>query len=247
MSRFTDLPSTLAMLATPVGRWLGRCLRKLVLVSGVFGLCLVLLACTRIPFDVHRWLGMADRPCAAPADLIVVLGGSGMPSGPELLRLHCAAQLAMNLPTADLLVIHPDTAEAMRQMVDELVLRGVGRGRIAQLSRGENTREQALEFWLSRDGTVPRVALVTAPENMRRSVLAFQEVGVRSICGAAAWDHAMDHHFAYQHDRIGGKTWTPDLAEATTMRYTFWNYLKLEVGCLREFAALAYYWLNGWI
>jgi len=51
----------------------------------------------------------------------------------------------------------------------------------------------------------------------------------------------------YAHRRIGGKVWVPDVSQDTGMRYTFWNYLKLEITCLREYAAIAYYWLNDWI
>jgi hypothetical protein len=51
----------------------------------------------------------------------------------------------------------------------------------------------------------------------------------------------------YGHRRIGGKAWVPDVSQEAGLRYTFWNYLKLEITCLREYVAIAYYWLNDWI
>ena len=35
--------------------------------------------------------------------------------------------------------------------------------------------------------------------------------------------------------------------ESTRLRYTFWNYLKLEIDTYREYLALFYYRIKGWI
>jgi hypothetical protein len=132
-------------------------------------------------------------------------------------------------------------------MVAELEWRGVAPGRIRRLNEGDNTRAQALAVLREVGGRPLRIALVSAPENMYRSVKTFRRAGFRQVCGAPAWDHAMDHDFTYAHKRIGGKAFVPDVSTATDLRYTFWNYLKLEITCLREYAAIAYYALNGWI
>ncbi len=242
-----DMLPTLGMLAGWLGRVVKHWFRRLLLVSGFGAFLLAALAFTRIPFDVHRWLGLAAGECTGQVDVIVVLGGSGMPSGPELLRLHRAAELAKENPHASVLVVHPDTADAMLQMIQELGLRGVSRDRMLLITQGDNTRAQALEVTKSMVDRTARMALVTAPENMYRSVLAFRRVGVRDVCGSPAWDHAMNHDFNYAHKTIGGKAWAPDVSDNPGLRYTFWNYLKLEITCLREFAAIVYYWLNDWI
>ena len=39
----------------------------------------------------------------------------------------------------------------------------------------------------------------------------------------------------------------PEVGNNLNIRYNFWNYLKLEITCLREFSAIAYYkieWLD---
>lgn len=213
---------------------------------GSAAIFMLVLAFTRIPFDVHRWLGTAAGECDSPADMIVVLGGSGMPSGPELLRLHRAAQLAIEWEQSALMVIHPGEEKVLRSMVDELVLRGVRLDRIDTLNAGNNTREQAV-LLKSRMEEQAAIVIVTAPENMYRSVRAFREVGFAQVCGAPAWDQAMFHDFDYAHAAIGGRAWVPDVSDRPALRYTFWNYLKLEVTCMREFVALAYYRMNGWI
>ena len=242
-----DLLPTIRMLLAPLGRWGTRCLRRIAFLTGIMGLLMIALAFTRIPFDIHRWLGRAGVECRG--EEIVVLGGSGMPSGPELLRLHRAAELAHEDMSRRITVIHPGEPAVLEEMVQELVVRGVGRDRINTLNDGENTREQALIFWKRNSSLRSSVILVTAPENMYRSVRAFRcvEHGSGRVCGASAWDHAMDHDLAYRHGAIGGKAWTPDVSDAPVLRYTFWNYLRLEITCLREFAAILYYKLNGWI
>lgn len=237
-------PTTLMLLRLlrhPVQRLLRLCL----FLAGWAALLLAALAFTRLPFDAHRWLGTAAGACEG-ADAIVVLGGSGMPSGPELLRLHRAAEAAVHRPESRIILIHPGESAVIGAMADELVLRGVCSERITLINEGDNTRAQALTLMKHAPG-LGHVALVTAPENMLRSVLAFRKAGFRSACGIPAWDHAMFHGFDYDHVALGGKPWMPDVSARPTMRYTFWNYLKLEVTCLREFLAMAYYQLNGWI
>jgi hypothetical protein len=246
VSRLADIPATLAI----AGSALCTMLRRLRPVSQVFGVVcavLVVLAFTRLPFDAHRALGRASGECSGPVDLLVVLGGSGMPSGAELRRLHHAAELANLHPRAAMWVIHPGDPAVIGAMVAELELRGVEPARIRRINEGDNTRAQALAVLREVAGRPSRMALVSAPENMYRSVKAFRRVGLADVCGAPAWDHAMDHDFSYTHRRIGGKAYVPDVSAATDLRYTFWNYLKLEITCLREYVAIAYYALNGWI
>lgn len=225
----------------------GRLFKVAIMAMGLLALVMVLLAFTPLPFDAHRWLGMAAGECTRPADHIVVLGGSGMPSGPELLRLHRAAEAAAEYPAAQVLVVHPKEVQVVRAMVLELVLRGVPLERIRLLPAGENTREQALLCAARWKGGSPVLALVTAPENMYRSVLAFRCAGLGNVCGLPAWDHASQHDFRYVHAALGGKAYLPDVSSSPGLRYTFWNYLKLELTCLREYVAIAYYRMNGWL
>lgn len=239
--------SAVAALA-PLARRLVRGLKFLLLALGVITALAAVLACTRVPYDLHRWLGLAGGACPPAPQVVVVLGGSGMPSGPELLRLHYGAAVAAEHPAARVLVVHPRDTAVMRAMVAELVLRGVDAGRIDTLMRGANTREQALAVgaYLGERAAVP-LALVTAPENMYRSLGAFRKAGLRGVGGVPAFDHAMFTDLGYRHGRIGGKKWVPDVSEDVGLRYNFWNYLKLEVTCVREYAAIAYYRVNDWM
>jgi uncharacterized SAM-binding protein YcdF (DUF218 family) len=231
-------------MARRAGPWIRSILQALGLVLVV----MAVLAFTRVPFHLHRWLGMAGGPCPERPAVIVVLGGSGMPGGPELLRLHYAAGAARTHPAARLVVVHLRDTAVMGAMVHELVLRGVERQRIDTVLRGTNTREQALAVrsFLPGDGATA-MGLVTAPENMYRSLRTFRKAGMVGVGGIPAFDQALFTDLRYGHDRIGGKAWLPDVSGANGLRYNFWNYLKLEITCLREYAAIAYYWMNDWI
>lgn len=246
MQRWADLGRTSRIIFATLWRGFQPIVRYGFHAVGMVAVVLLVLAFTRIPFDAHRWLGTAAGECRTPVEVIVVLGGSGMPSGPELLRLHRAAELAAAWPLARVVVIHPGDGAALSAMVDELRMRGLTPERVDTLNRGDNTREQAfvLREHLQQPTTI---ALVTSPENMYRSIRSFQRAGFPQVCGVAAWEHAMFHDFAYTHKRIGGQGWVPDVSDQLDLRYTFWNYLKLEITCLREYVAIGYYWLNGWI
>ncbi|MEZ4808345.1 MAG: YdcF family protein [Flavobacteriales bacterium] len=225
-----------------------RLLRGAMIGLGLVAFLMILLAFTSVPFHAHRWLGLAGGTLSDPPGTIIVLGGSGMPSGPELLRLHCAAEVGAEHPGARLLVAHvADSAEVLL-MRDELVRLGIAIERIDTALAGSNTREQALFIARNRpELLVQRTALVTAPENMYRSLGAFRKLGFQRIQGVPAFDNALFSDLAYRHERIGGKAYLPDVSDDLDLRYTFWNYLKLEITCLREAVALAYYRLNGWI
>ena len=222
--------------------------RSLVWTFGWIFLVMIVLAFTSLPFHAHRALGTAAGLCENKVDFIVVLGGSGMPSGPELLRLHHAAEFAGKYQTSRVMVVHPKDSAVMRSMVEELLMRGIMADRIDTMLRGTSTREQALELVsYPRIDRNASIAIVTAPENMYRSVQTFRKAGFKDVCGLPAFDHAMFIDLEYDHKKLGGSGYVPDVSDDTSLRYTFWNYLKLEITCLREYAAIGYYRINGWI
>ncbi|MBK6945848.1 MAG: YdcF family protein [Flavobacteriales bacterium] len=133
-------------------------------------------------------------------------------------------------------------------MAEELIIRGVAVSRISMALQGTNTREQAL-LLTENDPSMKleQVALVTAPENMYRSLAVFRKLGYTNVSGVPAFDNPMFIDLSYRHKKIGGKAYVPDLGDNLALRYNFWNYLKLEVTCLRELVAYGYYKMNGWV
>ncbi|HQV75390.1 MAG TPA: YdcF family protein [Flavobacteriales bacterium] len=248
MSRWSDVPSTVRMLMLPLIRFLGKWFRRTVVLIGCVGFLMILIAFTRLPYDAHHWLGTANGTCTVAPAAIVVLGGSGMPSGPELLRLELAARIGAKFPQAVVHVLHVDDTASLRLMRAELILRGIQANRIEVQGHGTSTRAQAMLYREGHPDLVQRrIAIVTAPENMYRSVGTFRKVGFDSVCGAAAFERALFVDLDYSIEELGGTWMAPDVSGSTDLRYTFWNYLKLEITCFREYLAIAYYKLNGWI
>lgn len=230
------------------GRSLSLIVRKLLYSIGAVTSVLVVLAFTRIPFDAHRWLGTAGGLCQGTPNTVVVLGGSGMPSGPELMRCDLTAALAKVNPDAQIVLLLPQDTGLARAMTRELQQKDVSIARISWLLHGRNTREQALDLVSAApEMRFTTITLVSAPENMYRSLLTFRKAGFLNVCGSPAFDHALFDDLKYVHGRIGGNAYVPDVSGSLDLRYNFWNQLKLEITCMREYAALAYYKLNGWI
>lgn len=223
-------------------------IRRLCMAFGVIALVMAAFAFTSLPFKAHRWLGTAGGLCDHAPETIILLGGSGMPSGPELMRCNEAALLAVRYPASRVLVVLPVDTGLARAMVMELGIKGVLPSRIDLLMHGRNTREQALDVVTAFPRFLIRPTVVaTAPENMYRTLLTFRKLGFTDITGAPAFDQALFDDLAYRYRDIGGKPYVPNVSRSMSLRYDFWNRLKLEITCLREYAALAYYRANGWI
>lgn len=209
---------------------------------------MIVLAFTRIPYDMHIWLGTKDCKYKFTPEYIVFLGGSGMPSGDNLMRLYYAAVVAKKYPLATVVIVHPKDEGVIAQMKTELLLHGIDSARIVIENEGTSTREQALkikEHFISIE--TKKITVITSPEYMLRSVRAFRKAGFQFVGGDAAFENAMLVDLTYNHKKVGGKAYAPDVSSNIDLRYNFWNYLKLEITCIREYIALGYYKLNGWI
>jgi uncharacterized SAM-binding protein YcdF (DUF218 family) len=218
------------------------------LVLGSFLFILLILSFTRIPYDVSAWLGKKSSRYTYKPDAIVFLGGSGMPSEANLIRLYYTSALAQKYPKAEIWIVHPKDTNVIADMRDELILHNVDSNRIHIEKLGTNTRDQALS--LARDAhqlLFRKLVLVTSPENMLRSVKTFRKAGFRNVGGEAAFENAMFADLGFDYKKLGGRKYIPDVSSNLGLRYNFWNYLKLEINCLREFTAIAYYELNGWM
>lgn len=221
--------------------------RRLLFGLGSIALLMILLAFTSLPFHAHRWLGTHGGLVDGRVDRIIVLSGSGMPSGPELMRCHQAAVQATLSPLAEVVLALPKDTTLARAMMEELELRGISRNRVTLLMHGRNTREQAMDAASSLPDPARSTALVTSPAHSYRALRAFRKVGFTHISGAPAFDSPLFTDLGYAHLNVGGKPYVPDISRSTDLRYNIWNRMQLEISCMREYVALFYYKVNGWI
>ncbi len=228
-----------------------RILRNFASGIGIFFLLCILLALTEKPFWGYYWLGTSKSEMKWKPEVIIVLGGGGMPSQSNLMRAWYTANAAGSFPAAKVILSIPgdisDSLSTPRLMKNELILRKVPAENISFENQGTNTRAQALNCAGLINRNTP-VLLVTSPEHMRRAVLCFQKAGFQKVNGLPAFENALEADLKFDDDKLGGnKTLVPDVGENINARYQLWNHLKYEILIAREITALAYYRLRGWI
>ena len=206
----------------------------------------MVLAFTSAPFYMHYRLGQNpnkdiefSRPCQ-----VVMFGGAGMPSEDNLMRLYHTAALARHFKVPVLLV-HPKDSLCQAEMTR--LLRQDGITNIRYMTEGTNTRSQALELMAEYPELAEKqFIVVTSPEHLKRTVKCLNKVGFQNVIGKAAFPATVDFDLSLKKQKLGGNEAIPSV-ESVKMRYTFFNYFKLEITCVREYFALAYYKIKGWI
>jgi len=228
-----------------------RILRNLLVVIGIFFFVCIVLALTEQPYWGYHWLGTSKSDLKWKPDVIIVLGGGGMPSESNLMRSWFAGNAAKSFPNATIVIAIPgeisDSLSTPRLMKKELVLRGVNPEKIVFEHDATNTRSQALNCKNIIKMQTP-VLLITSPEHMRRAVLCFRKAGFEKVNGLPAFENALEADLKFEDDKLGGnKMLMPDVGESINARYQLWNHLKYEILIAREMVALSYYRLRGWI
>jgi len=227
--------------------------RPILIVFGILSLFLIIFAFTSGPFWLYYHLGTRNIDFRFSPECIVLLGGSGMPSESNLICSYYAAEFADEYADIPLIVALPgdtsDSVSAIVQLVDEMILRGVDAKRILCESEGLNTRAQALNIYtfLSDSAKKTKVVIVTSPEHMHRSILCFRKAGFENIGGCPAFEYAIETDMTAIKDDLGGNRFIPGVNKSISLRYRFWTHLKYEVLILREYFAIAYYKMKGWI
>ena len=169
-----------------------------------------------------------------------------------------------------------DSHSAINLMKAELVMRGISPGRIILEDSGTNTRSQALNIFKrisnieqrisnierNRQSTIDNrhstlnssivnrnssILIVTSPEHLYRAVLSFRKVGFLKVDGLPAFEQAIESDISFNSRLLGGRKFIPDIGGNITLRYQFWTQMNYELLILREWAALGYYKLKGWI
>ena len=214
---------------------------------GCIFFALLLLAFTSVPFYMYYHLGTAPNRMekSFSPEHIIMLGGASMPSQGNLIRLFYTAEFAKS--DVEIIILHPKDSLCKQAMEQELILKGVQPDRITFLTEGSNTHSQILQLKHEKPELLNRDLLViSSPEHVRRSVKCFNKLGFTSVHGQGAFEATVYFDISLKGKKIEGNEFVP-LVESTNLRYTFWNYLKLEIDCFREYTALIYYKLKGWI
>lgn len=221
--------------------------RTLVFLGAVF-LFLWILSFTDIPYYAYHSLGTAGKKLNKEPDLIVLLGGSGMPSPDGFMRCYYASKAAKKHVNARVVIALPynrvDSLRQLKMMANELMLHGVDSTRIDFEPNGFNTHSQAenIAQQCGSKRSSLSALIVTSPEHMYRAIKTFQTQGFKEVGGEATFEIPPDEE---KIKKKGNKE--NSQIESLSLRYNMWSYLNYELLVLREYTAIAYYWLMGWI
>jgi len=245
-----------------------RILKYLLLLSGSLFLVLFIFCFTPAPFYTWYNQSMKYAGIHRPPEFIVVLGGGGMPSESGLMRTWYAAKVGNLFTRSKIIIALPgDTADSLSsvyQMKEELVLRGIPKSRISFESVGTNTRAQAMQIFKiitiydlrftnikrypsSIQHPASSILIITSPEHLYRSVKSFRKAGFMKVDGVPAFETAIESELSFDDRLLGGKKWLPAIGRNIILRYQFWTQLHYEQLIIREWLAIVYYKLNGWI
>jgi len=233
-------------------RVLLKFLRTFSIVVGIVAIFLILISFTRLPYKGIYWLATSALTAEKVPDYIIVMGGSAMPGQSGLIRSYYAAMVAKEFNKAEIIIALPgdiyDTTSSICLMKKELEVRNINPSRIFMENEGKNTRDQALEIQKIIPSKKSSIIIVTSPEHMRRSILAFEKVGFQQVNGIPAFDAVHDFELDFNDKDLGGKNrFLPEIGNNTQIRYQFWKHLVYEIIFMREMTALFYYNLKGWI
>lgn len=215
---------------------------------GIISFLFFVLSFTDIPYYAYYNLSVVEEKLPADPDLIVVLGGAGMPSPDGLIRTYYAAEAANKYKTASIIIALPyneiDSLHQLKLMANELIIRGIDSMRITYEPLGFNTRSQALNIAAMNEKRKDQLSLllISSPEHIYRSVKTFKKAGFTYVGGTAAFEHPVDE------EKIKDKENTTDTrVKSLDLRYNMWSYLHYELLVAREYCAIFYYKLKGWI
>ena len=227
--------------------------RILLFVAGGFFLLMLILALTSLPFWARYNLGKSKAFVPLNTQSILVMGAGGFPSDAVLMRLWYTAELAHNFPNSKVIISTPgdtiDSKSTVCQMRNQLIVAGIDSSRIILEPKGLNTRDQALRaFQLYTNGYFSEpLVVVSSPEHVFRTVLSFEKAGFKNVSGKPASESMLEVDLRLRNKKLGGNETIPDVGNSISLRYKFWDYLKYEIIVAREYVAIVYYKLKGWI
>jgi len=217
-------------------------------ILGVLFFIVFILSFTDVPYYAYHRLGTTNSKIITKPDVIVVLGGSGMPSPDGLIRTYFASQTAMQYPATQVIIALPfnenDSLYQLNLMANELIVRGVDSSRIKYEPIGFNTRSQALNIASMYKNNLKNVSfiIVTSPEHMYRAIKTFKKAGLKVVGGVPTFENPPDS------DKVKDKSKSKDIrVKSLSLRYNMWSYLNYELLVFREYFAISYYKIKGWI
>lgn len=212
---------------------------------GVLSSIFLCLALTDLPYRAYQQLKSIEvGSSASQVRAIVVFSGVGMPSGEGLMQLRSVQQLHASMPSAQVWVFSPTrdsiATDQLKRYQEELSRLGVSDSLVTLISSGNNTRTQSQDLAAIIGEEGGSIALVTVPIQQYRARRACQRLGIKVVGFGYMEDQPLPNEVLTDSKGLVGRL-------SILLRYKWWSYLQLEIKVMREYTAIAYYWLRGWI
>jgi len=228
-----------------------RLLKGITIFFGLLFLSMIVLSFTALPWHAYHRLGtkLVSKQNQNP-DCIILLGAGGIPGAEGLLRTWYTIEAAGKFPSSEIIVALPaDTtdfeASDHKRIIQQLTNAGVEAKRILSETRGTNTREQSVFIFKMLAQKKANLLIVTSPEHMYRSILTFRKTGFENVNGLPTFENSFDEELLISEEGTQGKK--ENKSGNLGLRYNMWSYLQYEIKVSREYIALAYYKLKGYI
>jgi len=220
--------------------------KKLVYCISAFSIVFVILSFTELPYWAYYGLAVTEDTLEEAPETIVIMGGDGMPSPSGLMRVYYGIERAKTYPNANIILALPynefDSTYQLNLMAHEMVLKGIDTARIAFEPNGFNTRSQAEEIEKLIANKSAPIMIVSSPEHMYRCLASFRKVGFKNVGGNPTFENPSDE------EKLKDKTEKEKTrVRNLSLRYNMWSYMQYEIIVMREYAAISYYKLKGWI
>ncbi len=166
-------------------------MRKVYRIAVLVVLLQIVMIAIGPPEFLGDWLNLSSEHYDPQPRYVVVLGGSGVPSGPTLVRCYLAAQLGRGMTNATFIVALPTDSDPeashVGRMRDELVMRGIPASSVTLAGQGHNTRQQATHIasLIGHNAMNQSVLVVSSHYHTRRGVLCFRKAGFANVTGVS--------------------------------------------------------------
>ena len=221
-----------------------RFAKRLLEFLGIIFLILIFLGFTERPFWAYYALSSPQEELKTPPEEIVLMGADGMPSKKNLIRCYFTIEAAKTYPETRIIIAlpQPDTTKPddnLLKMRNEFTAKGIDSSRIVFETTGINTYSQVKNM-CERLNPEESILVITSPEHMKRTLLCFKKQGFKNISGQASFGNDINPELLKQAegDYVSG---------SLTLRYNIWTQFQYEIIVAREYMALLYYKIKGWI
>lgn len=217
---------------------------NLIYIVGILSITLFLLSFTRIPYLAYRKLAAIEIQLNSNPTHIVILSGNGMPSPDALIKAYFGAETALKHPNSKVIIALPKgnrgSLKPLKMLANELIVKGIDSNRITYEPNGFNTYTQifAISKMIKKDASI---LIITNPEHMYRSIKTFNKLGYSKVGSLPTFETPNEEQSLKNNSEESNQIKNVDL------RYNVWSYMQYEIKVIREYFAIAYYWVKGWI